>query len=381
MVFLQYVCIAMKTRISKPLNVTKTTLKYSITFLLTCTCFLALNAQYTNVINSNKPGFSESPYSVGTGIYQFESSIFYRKTSIEPTFSQPESLGFDLLFRTSFFLEKLELNTQLSYQRDQVAFENIFTSDYFTNGLSKATIGAKYLIFQQEFTDKSKEIRSWKRRNAFDRKRLIPSVALYAGVNTNFLGEVHKTSKISPKFGILLQNDLSNDFNIITNFYYDKMGTEAVEFSYIITGTFSFGDRWSTFFENQGIFKKERRDTNIATGLAFLFTPNLQINASARGLFEGEAPGFYTSLGISYRINRHRDAYIELDEFGNPLEKTMEEVHKKEGGFFRRLFRIFKKKNKSEVGLKVKTKKKETDLEKLEREIKELEKEIKKDDN
>jgi translation elongation factor EF-1beta len=45
------------------------------------------------------------------------------------------------------------------------------------------------------------------------------------------------------------------------------------------------------------------------------------------------------------------------------------------------LFRIFKKKNKSEVGLKVKTKKKETDLEKLEREIKELEKEIKKDDN
>ena len=32
--------------------------------------------QYTEVINSNKPGFSESPYSVGTGVYQFENSLF-----------------------------------------------------------------------------------------------------------------------------------------------------------------------------------------------------------------------------------------------------------------------------------------------------------------
>ena len=33
-------------------------------------------AQYTNVINSNRPGFSESPYSVGTGVYQLETSVF-----------------------------------------------------------------------------------------------------------------------------------------------------------------------------------------------------------------------------------------------------------------------------------------------------------------
>jgi hypothetical protein len=39
-------------------------------------------AQYTDIINSNKPGFSESPYSVGKGIYQFESNIFLRNTAI-----------------------------------------------------------------------------------------------------------------------------------------------------------------------------------------------------------------------------------------------------------------------------------------------------------
>jgi hypothetical protein len=66
-----------------------------------------LFAQYTEVINSNKPGFSESPYSVGTGIYQFESNLFLRKTTTVPTFSRPQSLGVALLFRTGLFLEKL----------------------------------------------------------------------------------------------------------------------------------------------------------------------------------------------------------------------------------------------------------------------------------
>ena len=396
MVFLQYVCITMKKRPSKLFILNSTTLKYRLFFLFTATCFLALNAQYTNVINSNKPGFSESPYSVGTGIYQFESSLFYRNMSTGPIFSQPQSLGFDLLFRTSFFLEKLEINAQLNYQRDKVAFENVFNSHYFTSGLSKATIGAKYLVFEQKYTDKSKEIRSWKRRNAFDKKRLIPSVAIYAGFNTNFLGAVHKTSKVSPKLGILLQNDLSTDFNVITNFYSDKMGTDAAEFSYIITGTYSFSDRWSTFFENQGVFKKQRNETNIGTGVAFLLTTNLQINASARGLFEGRSQGYYGSVGVSYRINKHRDAYIELDDNGNPIEDTpIDEFDKKKKNFFGRIFSIFKKKDTSEKGTKVKTKKKkkrrgffglfkkkkETDLQKLEREIKELEKEIKKEDN
>ena len=374
----------------------KTTLHYRLTFFFVASCFLGVNAQYTNIINSNKPGFSESPYSVGTGIYQFESNLFYRDMSIEPTFSQPQSLGIDLLFRTSFFLEKLEFSTQLSYQRDKVAFNNVFTSSEFTSGLSNATIGAKYLVFQQEFTDKNKEIRSWKKRTAFDKKRLIPSVAVYAGFNTNFLGDLHKATNVSPKLGVLLQNDLSNDFNVITNFYYDKMGTDAAEFSYIITATYSFSDRWSTFFENQGVFKKERKDTNIGTGIAYLLTTNLQVNASARGMFEGNSKGYFASLGVSYRINRHRDSYIELDDNGNPIEESPEdEFNKKKNNFFGRIFSIFKKKDSSEKGTEVKTKKKkkrrgffglfknkkETELEKIEREIKELEKKIKKDSN
>ena len=316
--------------------------------LLSLLGFSSIYSQYTEVINSNKPGFSESPYSVGTGVYQFESNLFFRNTSIEPTFSKPQSFGFDMLFRTSFFLEKLEINAQASYQRDKIAFKNIFTSHYFSSGLSKFTIGAKYLVFQQKYEDKSKEVRSWKRRNAFDTKRLIPSVAIYAGMNTDFVSDIYKTGSMSPKAGILLQNNLSVDFNIISNFYYDKIGTDFAEFSYIVTGTYNFNNRWSAFLENQTIFQKNQNNTNLGTGLAFLLNRDLQINTSARLLIEGKAQGFYGGLGVSYRINRHKDAYKEIDEKGNNVKNTpISRYNKKQNGFFKRLFSIFTKKKRS----------------------------------
>lgn len=322
-----------------------------------CTVF----AQYTGVINSNKPGFSESPYSVGTGVYQFESSFFFRKIRIDPVFSRPQSSGLDLLFRTSFFKEKLELNVNLSYQRDQIAFKNIFTSSYFTSGLGKFTIAGKYLLYEQEYIDKSKEIRSWKERHRFDWTRLIPSVAIYVGINTDFVNEIHKENGMSPKFGVLLQNDFSSKFNVVTNIFYDKIGTDIPETSYIITGTYSLNDRWSTFIENQTIFTKLRVSSNIGSGLAFLYNKNIQINSSLRFVKEGETPGFYTTFGVSYRLDNHVDEVIETDEFGNPIEEIIKASEKK--GFFNRLFSkitgVFKKKNKKKaaknIELKTKT--------------------------
>jgi len=310
--------------------------------LLLCFFIGALTSaygQYTEVINSNKPGFSESPYSVGTGVYQFETNLFYRNTSIEPTFTEPQSFGIDLLFRTSFLSEKLELNTQIAYQRDKIAFNNVFTSHYYTSGLSKFTVAAKYLLFQPEYEDKSKEVRSWKRRMAFDKKRLIPSVAIYAGLNTDFLADNHKVGSISPKAGILLQNNLSKYFNIITNVFYDNIGTDFTEISYIITGTYNFSDRWSYFMENQGIFREFQNDINIGGGLAYLFSRNLQINASGRYIIEGNANGAFATLGVSYRIDKHKDSYEDLDENGNKLKDSPKRRNqRKRKGFFGRLF-------------------------------------------
>ncbi|WP_298780815.1 transporter [uncultured Polaribacter sp.] len=368
--------------------------KLNLILILILFSFSSVYSQYTDVINSNKPGFSESPYSVGSGVYQFENNFFLRNVPSKNDFSIPQSFGFDMLFRTSFFLEKLELNAQVAYQKDKVVYKNLTNPNYYTSGYSNFTIGAKYLVFQQEYEDKTKEVRSWKRRLAFDKKRLIPSVAVYVGVNTDFLNGIYQTGQISPKAGILLQNNLSNDFNVITNFYYDKIGTDFDEFSYIITGTYNFNGRFSSFIENQTLFKKTQNETNLGAGFAYLFNPNLQINTSGRLLFEEQGNGFYVGLGVSYRINKHKDSYTDLEKSKNDLIDTpISKYNKQQNNWFRRFLNLFNKNDtsgkqrqrikgtkKRGSSKKRKTKKKETEVEKLEREIKELEKQLKKDE-
>ncbi len=319
-------------------------------------------AQYTGVINSNRPGFSESPYSVGTGVYQLETSLFFRKSQIYPTFSRPRSNGVDFLFRTSFFKERLEINANFAFQKEEVAFENIFTSSYFKTGISKFIVAGKYLIYEQEYKDKSKEIRSWKERHRFDWKRLIPSVAAYAGINTGIPDDIYKANSFSPKVGVLLQNDLTNHLNVVTNLYYDRIGTDLPEFSYIITATYSFNDRWSTFIENQTTSDKFEYTTSLGSGIAFLYNKNIQINSSLRLLADANATGFYASVGASYRFDRHVDEVTEVDENGNPIEEEEEEAEDggKKKGFFGRLFSkitgVFKKKgSKAPTKLKDRT--------------------------
>ena len=309
--------------------------------------YASVVAQYTEVINSNKPGFSESPYSVGTGVYQFESNLFSSYNSGLLNVPSTNSLGFDLLFRTSFLFEKLELNSQISFQRDKFEYPNTTTNTSSNSGISRFTIGAKYLLYQPEYKDKNKEVRSWKRRMAFDKKRLIPSVAIYAGVNTDFLSDAYKTEEITPKVGVLLQQNLTDQFNIITNVFYDQIGSEFDNYSFIITATYNYNLRWSTFIENQTIFLNQSTDYNFAAGLAYLFSKDLQINASGRLLSQNTASGYFFGLGVSYRIDKHKDSFKELDDNGNAITETpISRYNNKKKGFFARLFGIFKKKEK-----------------------------------
>ncbi len=319
-------------------------------FFFLCSSYL-LNAQYTNVINSNRPGFSESPYSVGIGVYQLETGLFMNSSKIVRTFTVPFSFGQNLTFRTAFFKEKLEFNTNITFQRDKVAFKNVFQSHYFTTGLSEFSIGAKYLVYEQEYEDKSKEIRSWKRRHAFDWKRTIPSVAVYAGLNTNFVGDLYKLKGMTPKVGVLLQNNLSNKFNIVTNIFYDYIGSDYAEFSYILTSTYTLNKDWSTFLEYQASYNKYQTNNNFGAGVAYLSSRHFQIDASTRLNFNGKTTEHYMALGFSFRLDRHTDSYIEVDENGNKIE-PLEPIYTKKKKFFGRLIdkitSIFKGKKKKE---------------------------------
>jgi len=286
--------------------------------------FQHLNAQYTDIINSKRPGFAESPYSVGSNVYQFEAGLFYKDNNNESNLARINTFGGELFFRASPLVERLELNLNIAYQTDEI--KNPFGDNYNIGGVSDLHFGAKYLIYQQEYTDKSKEIRSWKKRTSFDIKRLIPSVAIYGGINSNFISEDYKPENTTFKAAILLQNDFTNKLVLLTNLIIDDIGseideidnddivTENIEYAYIISMTYAININWSFFIENIGKYEESfSPEYQLGAGVAYLISPDLQVDASIRtNLFENYSY-IFASTGVSWRLDRHQDQLKEAE--------------------------------------------------------------------
>lgn len=184
------------------------------------------------------------------------------------------------------------------------------------------------------YTDKSKEIRSWKKRNSFDKKRLIPAVGVYAGLNTNFLSELHKNPDgISPRFAIFTQNNLSGKLIVLTNFIADNMFTAYTEYSFIATTTYTLSEKISVFGEGQVFQRKDvPNDYQFGIGGAYLWNKDMQLDGSARFIKDERGDHtFLVGLGFSWRLDKHEDQFKLIGSDGNVTKD------KKEGNFFSRL--------------------------------------------
>lgn len=315
-------------------------MKYLFLSFLLLFCIKISFAQYTDVINSRRPGYSDSPYSVGTNVYQLEAGLFYKNISNQLYFDQTndeavefnsKAFGSDIAFRTGQFFERLELSLDLIVQNEDRNYTKPLEYSDSSLGLGRLTIGAKYLVYQPKYKDKSKEIRSWKARHRFDAKRLIPAVGIYAGFNTNLLDDMHKNPDgVSPRFGIYTQNDISNRFIFIMNFIADKMFTNEAENSYILTATYSLSEQWSAFAEHQGFFRKNiPNDYQLGAGTAYLLNKNLQLDVSFRTILDERDDFTYLiGGGMSWRIDRHKDKIIQ-----NKVDNSDSTASEKKGFF------------------------------------------------
>ena len=291
---------------------------------------------FKTVINSKRPGLTESPFAVGKGVYQLETGFFIQKREDNDLYSLQNTKGADLFLRAGLFHEKFEMNVNLKLKQDEILnqLEPRETSIY--SGLSHFTIGAKYLIYMPTFKDPSKEIRSWKAKTRYDFHRFIPSIGLYAGLNTNVVSQDFKQVQMSPRAALLLQNDFTDYIVWVNNIYADDISIEnSRKYGYISTLIFSLNDRLSFFLENEGTLFTGIDKYKLGAGVAYLVGKNWQVDISAKvPLFE-EVSDVYGSAGFSWRWDRHVD---------NP-EKRVKRVkdgsgklQNKRKGFFKRIF-------------------------------------------
>ncbi|MEP5341533.1 MAG: transporter [Algibacter sp.] len=270
-------------------------------------------AQYTDVINSNRPGVSESAFSVGTKVAQLEVGPYIINETRTPiTAYEVDGYGVDFMARYGLLFEELELNIKGTYQNDKKTYTNSFSAEDKRSNFKTLAIGAKYLVYDpyKNAEDDKPNLYSWKANHKFKWKSLIPAVSVYLGANFDTEDNPYTALNIegfSPKVMIATQNNFSGGWVFVMNLIKDRIGTDQSDFSYILTLTHSFNPKWVVFGEAQGIKSDFYADNLFRFGGAYLWSKDFQLDTAITFNTKDTPSVFSVNFGMSYRLDFHKD--------------------------------------------------------------------------
>ena len=278
---------------------------------------ISVYSQYTDVINSNRPGTSQGAFAVGPNVIQLEAGPFLIKQKHTPLKYDVDGFGVDFALRYGLFFEPLEISVIGSYQNDKYTDNrSAISTEKNRSNFKSVAIGAKYLIYDpyKNAEDEKPNLYSWKANHSFKWKYLIPAVAVYAGANYDTKDNPYTGPGIegfSPKIAVISQNNFSGGWVLVINLIKDRIGTDYSDFQYILTMTHSFNPKWSLFAETQGIQSDFYADNLIRFGGAYLFGDDFQLDAALTFNTKDTPSVFGLNLGVSYRFDFHKDTIIE----------------------------------------------------------------------
>lgn len=317
-------------------------LKNIFALLLLVTPLFPAFSQYTETINSNRPGASQGAFAVGRQVVQGEAGFDFGKDSHSLRLYESNVYGANLALRYGLLWEQLELNANIRYQVSDINFVTGNTSNIFLSDLDLVQLGAKYLIYDPyKYGDDEPNLYSYHANHRFKWKSLIPAVSVYASAIFDFkvnpfreflaIGPDAVIEKgVSPNVAIITQNNWGR-WVWVNNFIGDRISTNFPSYIWITTMTHSFSPKISGFLEYQHIVSDLYSDYIGRFGGAYLVSKNWQVDLSALLNIKDTPSRWNVGVGISYRLDLHdKDEKLEIkdDKKGN-AKKQSERINKK----------------------------------------------------
>jgi hypothetical protein len=297
-------------------------------------------AQYTDIINSNRPGKSMSAFSVGKSVIQAEAGLYGIREKHDLLRYEANGFGTEIDVRYGAFFDQFEFTLNTQYQYDWYQAPLI---DDTRGGFKQVTLGAKYLIYDPFIKKEKPNLYSWKANHSFSWKQFIPAVAVYAGINLN-LGTNPYTfptdPTMSPRVMLITQNHFGSKWVWVNNIIADKYMTDFPTLGIVSTLTRGFNMRWTGFLEFQGYKSDFYADTVFRFGAAYLVRENIQLDASFNKNVKETPSILMANVGMSWRFDSNWETnYKRIG--GGKKDKKKDKKSKKDKG----------KKRKDEVEL------------------------------
>ncbi|MGM0635965.1 MAG: transporter [Bacteroidota bacterium] len=306
-------------------------------WLLFLGAFGISKAQYTETINTNRPGLSYGAFGVGNNVWQFETGLSYGNNNHSLRQADANIIGFDYAVRYGLFMERLEViwdGTFLS-QNETIPVGGGEQS-YRASNFERNTIGAKYLIYDPWVKRELEgpNLLSWKRDNTIQWHHLIPAVSVYGGVNLHFGNSVFMPPEdphISSRLGIITQHNYRR-LSFVSNFIVDRISTSYTNFTGIFTLTQTVDRDKALFIEFQTYIGDFYSDEVVRVGGAYLYNQNLQFDAFGLVNFKDTPQRWQLGIGVSYRLDTHKEEefLFESEEDRKKFEQSQDRKNRKD---------------------------------------------------
>jgi hypothetical protein len=313
-------------------------MKYFLQLVIGCTLVIPcyIFGQYTDEINSNRPGVTMTAFAVGKTVFQAESGIYMIKSKHETQNYTSSGLGFDVMLRFGMFSEKLELIADIQNQSEKEVYE---TFSIEKSGLKKTVLGAKYLIYDPfKFYEKKVNLMSWNANQKFDWHQMIPAVSVFVGANLTFSNNSYyykPSAEVSPKVTLITQNHFGDKrWVFVTNTTADFITTQVPSYDYALTLTRGFSPKFSAFVENQGYFSDYYSDLIFRGGGAFLVNSDFQVDISISKSLKTTPDILYGGIGFSWRYDdNYKEIKVSKESIKNKQQaKALKRVKKTKKG-------------------------------------------------
>ena len=312
------------------------------------------HSQYTEIINSNRPGSSHGAFAVGVNVFQLETGISgHTLEHNNLNNSKIDGLNFNYLFRYGFLNEKLEVFLDGNIITRNILDKN-YINDYSTDLsetiIGKQTVGFKYLFFDPYNNKKwhGENVYSWNAGRKIKLTDFIPAISAIVGSSFNFDDRIQyddlffkvkqplhpdlfndgimrsinfyqPEQTLSPFVGIATQHHFRGKWVVVNNFFYE-LGLKNPTFpsnvapndyskiNYLFTITYNLSNpKWSIFGEFQTFKNKTYSDDLFKFGIANLISKNSQIDLNFGGSFKTTPSYTYINIGFSQRFDWHKD--------------------------------------------------------------------------
>ncbi len=241
------------------------------------------HAQFYETIRSARPGQSIGASTMGKNIFQIQSGIDYFGFENNDNGIQGNGYLTNTALRYGL-TEMFEVGAFFEYKSESITENNITETH---NGLSNMIIGLRHQISIGE--------------------GLIPSIGFQFRLRLPVMSEHYQIDNVAPSFVFVTSQQLSKSFTLITNLGGSWNGMNSTPTGlYTINLSCAFTDTFGAFVENYGSLTEGTLETRFDTGVAWLVTPNLQLDLLGGFGNNHSLQDYFISTGFSWRTSREK---------------------------------------------------------------------------